>query len=397
MIMSRYIDDNGAYIGPRPSNDEERARGDAAYYQTLGRGRVTDHISLGANKHHDAFIRVRTDELLFRDGVIPAYACNKDCELGALPELRRIARDMILMQGGTPPGIDESLLTFSRALRESDFPSLLENIGSKALMTGWDNASENWPLWVKQSVTPDFRQFGRVGAAEASSPQLVAANAEIKQATITGDLGEKAQLQSYAHLINYSRQSMVSDDLRALTIDMAAAGRSVARLIGDLAYAILTDNNAMADGENLFSAAHSNQGTGGDPSVALLDEAFSLMGSQEGLAGEKLNLKPRFIIAAPGRATTLAVLASAVNSIDPSIPSDIRIIPLVDSRLTGDPWFILCDPMVSAAVEIVTLEGSTGPRLEQKRVKNDGVSYLVGHDVVALACDYRGVVSNAGS
>jgi hypothetical protein len=55
---------------------------------------------------------------------------------------------------------------------------------------------------------------------------------------------------------------------------------------------------------------------------------FSLMAAQSGLGGETLNIRPRFIVAAPGMEGTLATLRNTMNSADPTDPSTGRIVTL---------------------------------------------------------------------
>lgn len=373
-----------------------RARGAKRGGPHPGRSR-DGRIEYGPNVHHGLYRRICRDQMLFRYGIIPADQCHRDADLGFILPMKRIAEDFISLNGGRVDPSDNVLQTFSRALGTQDFPQLLADIGQKALSTGWVSAPENWSVWCRQSRTRDFKAFKRVVSPELPTPALIGENAEITSQPIGTATAETSAVQSYAEIVSVSRQALVNDDLRALTTDLLNAGRAVSRLIGNLAYAVLTNNGDLADGSPLFDAVHLNVGTSGAPSVTTMDQAFQLMGSQVGPSAEPLNLKPRFVLSALGLASTLAILRSAMNSANSDGLSDGIITTLFDSRLSGTGWYVFCDPAISAVVEIVTLEGANGPRFEQRKTTSDASFFLVGHDVVALASDFRGGIYNAGS
>ncbi len=387
-----------------PTNEElfaaVRARAAARGGRPHGGSRYT-HIEHGLNSHHSAFTRIMSDELLYRTNLIPARACHPDCELGFVRSLTSIARDYISLAGAIPPGADKPGQIMSRALNSSDFPDLLENIASKSLTMGYNNSAETWPIWIRQTTARDYRPFSRPQAPTLATPPEDTENAEITSGIlgINSTAGERAQLVSYAEIVALSRESLINDDLAAITATLLSAGRAVSRLIGDKVYAVLLSNGALSDGENLFSTAHSNDAaSAGAPTIAGVSALIALMNSQEGPAGESLNLLPRFLLGSSAYAAEFAeIRVAAWGDRDPN--SNLKLSTIIEQRLAASSaWYAVSDPTICDSVQLVLKEGSISPlRFERKRVLSDGMLFTIGCDCQVLAVDHRAICRNAGS
>ncbi len=397
----------GGEVDPR-SDPETRAQLDAirdrARFNAFQSRRQTPRIEMGRNDHHAAFVRKTVDEALYRANQLAEHELHPDAEPHAIHGRfwEEVTRMCLGWNGVAIPKRDQPLQLFRAGITQSDLPVILENTFNKSTTLGYLRASETWPLWTRTTGVADFKEFSRPIPPTLTTPQQIGENAEIQGGVLGCRVpgGERAQLVSHAQLINVSREALIDDDLQAIVTTMAAAGRSISRLIGDHVYAVLTGNPAMQDGHNLFDETnHANDfADGGPASVAELDAVRALMAAQLGPNDEQLDLRPRFILGPVGMESTLAAVRSAMNA-DRDELSTGRISTLTDARLTGTPWYAVTDPQVSEAVQVVVPAGrETNPvRVEPKRTWQDGITFLIGADLAVLPVDHRCIVRNAGA
>lgn len=398
--MGRMSDERFNELLSQTADPAAIARGLEIHQSLTGQSYPGAQPRRNVDSRHAHYIAIRTDEVLYRAGILTAEQCHRDCDLSATPDAKLLVRDMLSL-GGIRVS-DENTLEFYRAgMTTSDFPLLLENLGNKSLTLGYGSAPETWQLWTRTTTTKNFREFTRPQAATWPTPGEVAENEQVPYASLTDGAAERGAIKSYSEVLSISREILINDDLQSFARAAFEAGRAISRLIGDLAYAVLTGNPLLSDGTALFAAGHGNDdSTPAAPSVAALDAMRTLMAAQTGPQGEALNLRPRFIIGPPNLEGTLAVLRAAQNSADPSDQSTGLITTLTDSRLSGTAWYGACDPRLHDAVQIVMLEGGELPRFERKRsqhLSSDSIDFFIGHDCIALATDYRTVARNTGA
>ena len=399
----------GADPDPR-NNPETRAQLDAirnraqlnAHQQQAPR--QTPRIEWGRNEHHERFILKTVDEAIYKAGQLGAHELCRDADPYACHGKFWVeaARTCLGWSGVAIPGRDQPLQLFRAAITQSDLPVILEATISKMATLGYVRSPETWQVWTRTTGAADFKEFSRPIPATLGTPPEVGEHAEIQGGTLGVRVpgGERGQLIAYAELINVSREALIDDDLQSISATMAAAGRSISRLIGDKVYAVLTGNPSMQDGNSLFDATnHGNDiSDGGPPSVSELDGMRSLMAAQLGPGGEQLSLRPRFILGPVNMESTMAVLRTAMNA-DRDELSTGRVSTLTDARLAGSPWYAVTDPAISESIQVVTQEGreNNPVRVERKRAWQDGVTFLVGADICVLPVDHRCIVRNAGS
>jgi hypothetical protein len=276
-------------------------------------------VSIGRNTHHSLFRQICTDQNLYRAGLKTADECHPDCDLSVSTSLLPQARDFLSLAGVSIPDNMPTLQVVSRAMGNSDFPELLADTANRAATLGYDSAPEIWPLITRTTHNQDFKPFSRVTAPELPAPPEVGPNGEIQHAQLGSDSAETGQIASFAEIINISREAILNDDLAAVTVTPHAAGRAVSRLLGDKVFSVLSLNSALDSDVVLFHSTHGNVGTPGAPSISTLDEIRGLFAAQTGPSGEKLNIRPRFILAAPTLESSLAVIRQAQNT--PSLMS----------------------------------------------------------------------------
>lgn len=299
----------------------------------------------------------------------------------------------------------------ARAFTSSDFPLILQNIANKAMMMGYEEAAETWMLWAQVGSLSDFKVASRVNLSSFDALKLIPEHGEYKYGTIEEE-GETIQLATYGAFFGISRQTIVNDDLSALTVIPRKMGRASNRTVGDVAYAALTANPTMADGNALFSAAHGNLASGADlgaPSVTTLGKARRVMALQKDKSESAHGLNIRIggiLVPIALEDTTRQVVASTYDprtTVQQQIPNPVKgigeVIP--EPRLDADSetaWYATADKNSFDTVEVGFLDGNQAPTLEEKQGWNiDGVEYKVRIDVGVAPKDHRTLYKNPGA
>ncbi len=291
----------------------------------------------------------------------------------------------------------------------SDFPAILGNTVNRSLRAGYDAAPRTFLPFSRQATLPDFKEISRVQLGGAPSLKRVVEGGEYEQGSI-GEGAEKYRVHKYGRIVALTWETIVNDDLDALSRIPFAFGASASDLESDLVYAILTNNPAMADGVALFHASHGNLGTAAkladalDPSkdnpLAAMRKAMRL---QKGIDGRYITVNPQFLIVPPSleevalKATNAAIVAA--KGVDLNV-TGVTLTPIVEPRLedgSATAWFGAASPGVIDTIEYAYLEGHEGVFTETKQgFEVDGVQVKCRHVFGAKAIDHRGFFMNAG-
>lgn len=292
----------------------------------------------------------------------------------------------------------------------SDFPYLLADTAEKAMLKGYSEADETFKTWTSVGRLTDFKAASRVGLSEFSDLDEIKEGGEFKHGSL-GDRREQIQLATYGKLFTITRQAIINDDIGAFTDIPRKMGRAAPRKVGDLVYAVLTGNPAMADGTALFHANHSNlAGSGGALALATVGAGRTAMGRQTDSSGaaNALNIRPRFLIVpltledAAGTLLNSEYDPDTANKLQRYNPARGWNLTLVsDARLDASSttaFFLAADPNVFDTLEVAYLDGNPNPYLEQQNGWTvDGVEFKVRLDAAVKALDWRTLYKNAGA
>ena len=284
----------------------------------------------------------------------------------------------------------------------SDFGNILLDVANKALLQGWEEAAETFEQWTKKGQLSDFKTAHRVGLGGFPSLRKVREGAEYKHVT-TGDKGESIALATYGEIFSITRQAIINDDLNQLTDVPMKMGRAAKGTIGDLVYAVLTDNVKLSDGKALFHADHANLSAGAI-SVGSLEDARKMMRLQK--EGERfLNIRPAYMLV-PVALETLAnqtiksasVKGADINSgINNPIQNFAEVIaePRLDAK-DSNAWY-LAAAKGSDTIEVAYLNGVDTPYIDQQEgFSTDGIATKVRIDAGVSPLDYRGLAKSTG-
>lgn len=359
------------------------------------------------------------DGAAYRDAVSNAIVLRagadvelSDEEKAAAREFRgmsllELARFHIEQEGTSTRGMDRlslagAALGLSRAGMHatSDFAQILANASNKQLRRGYESAPQTFRPFVSTGTLPDFKAAPIVGVGDVPALLLVMENGEFKHGSMS-DFGDTYKLATYGRIIALTRQTIINDDLRVFNRVPAGFGRQAADLESDLVYAQLTANPTMYDGTALFHADHGNlAGSGGAINETTLAAGELAMRTQTSPEGSVLNLAPRFLIVGPAKKVEAQKMLTAVI---PNATSGVNVFQnsmelIVESRISGNQWFLAADPAAFDTIELASLEGQEGVFTETRvGFDVDGVEIKARVDRVAKALDWRGFYKNPGA
>ena len=282
----------------------------------------------------------------------------------------------------------------------SDFGNVLMDVSEKAMLRGWENSGETFPLWTKKGSLADFRDAHRVGISGFPTLPRVREGAEYKHVTCD-DRGAPIALATYGGLFGITRQAIINDDLGAFNTIPANLGRSAHRTIGDLVYSILADNANFVDGKPLFSTDHGNTSDVASlMSPDALGELRRQMRLQRDAFGASLNISPSFVIVPAALESAAIRVLNSTSISGPDMNSGIANPVnnmgnlIVESRLDSStiPYWYLAAEQGADTIEVAYLDGVDVPYLEQQEGwTSDGVSFKVRIDAGVAPLDYRGL------
>ncbi|MHA1067014.1 ClpP-like prohead protease/major capsid protein fusion protein [Enterobacter ludwigii] len=284
----------------------------------------------------------------------------------------------------------------------SDFAYILMDVANKSALVGWENAPETFSLWTRAGRLTDFRPSHRVGMDAFPTLRRVREGAEYKYATV-GDTGAKIMLATYGELFSISRQAIINDDLSVISTIPQAMGLAARATVGDLVYAVLTDNEEF-NGDKLFSSARGNL-ISGALGVDTLSDARSQMKRQKTDNGRHLNISPAFLLVPTVQETLADQLLHSIgvpgaennSNIKNPIQNMATIIaePRLDTH-SEDAWYLTA-AKGRDTIEVAYLDGNDAPVVESTSgFTVDGVTMKVRIDAGVAPMDYRGLLKSTG-
>lgn len=294
----------------------------------------------------------------------------------------------------------------------TDFPLLLMDTVNRTLLAQYALQERTFQSWARRTTIADFRSITRARLSELLGDlEEVKEGAEYKYGTFT-ESGETYKLAKFGKIIGITWEAIINDDLSAFTRIPQAFANSAARLQTRIVYSMLLANGfaVMGDGNALFSAAHgnfvgtaANQTAGGTAlSEATLSAAYTSFRTQKDAAGNKLNLRPKFLIVGPLNEFLAQKLTSvnyvATKQSDTPIGSLTGLTLVVDAEIEGYQWFLAADPASLDTVEYAFLDGEEELFIDQREGFNiDGVEVKARTVFAAKAIDWRGLYRNNGA
>ncbi|WP_374649089.1 prohead protease/major capsid protein fusion protein [Rhizorhabdus sp.] len=322
----------------------------------------------------------------------------------------RMAEELLGSSGISMRGMSAHEIA-ERALHStSDFPALMGSALGRRLRAAYEENNPTYRMWARRAPNaPDFRLQDVVQLSAMPDLLKVGEGGEVKSGTFS-DGKVSYGVISYGRIIGLTRQLIINDDLRALERITTGFAGSAARLENRLVYKQLTDNPTMSyDNKALFHADHGNLAASGAAiSQASLSAGRARMRKQKGLAGEKLNLAPAYLLLP----TDLEQVGYQFTSSQyvPAKPGDTNefrqggrtaIEPIVEPELddsSGTAWYLAANSAQTDTVEYTYLEGAEGVQMSSRvGFTVDGVEMKAMLDFASAVIDHRGLDKNPGA
>ena len=302
------------------------------------------------------------------------------------------------------------------------FSNLMLDAANKTLLNAYDEAPYTWNMWARQAPSvPDFKTINRIRFSESPNLEMIPERQEYPEKTMS-DSKESYTVNKYGATFSVSWETIVNDDLDAISRIPAMHGNAARREQNRAVYAVLTANAALSDTGALFNTTavttaggHANQSASAAViSATTLNAAYASMMVQKGLNSNViLNIQPRFLIvpaaishtalqfvnsiADPGAGGSAAGNSNTLNIYGPQGMRNLQVIiePQLDAS-SASVWYLAADYSQVDTVELTFLQGEESPVLESEwDLSRDVYLYKVRQTFAAKAIDYRGLYRNA--
>jgi hypothetical protein len=298
------------------------------------------------------------------------------------------------------------------------FPSLLLDAANKTLTAAYEEAPYTWNLWARQGASvADFKNVNRIRFSESPDPEMVPEGSPYTEKKMS-DSRESYKVEKYGAMFTITWETIVNDDMDAISRVPAMHGNACRRKVNKEVYAVLTSNPTMGDSVALFGAHSSGTnlaGSGAVPSVTTLNAGFLAMATQKGGTSDVIvGVTPKYLIVPWALAATAdefvtsttppSVGGSAVgtsgtsNIYGPNGKRRLEVIPEPQLDLASAyAWYLAGDSAQIDTVEVAFLQGEESPVLENEwDFETDVYKYKVRQTFGVKAIDWRGVYKNPG-
>ncbi len=386
---------------------------DGLVVRTFRQGGIRSQASAKLAAGHEDFVNMKLGR------VAEMYVEKLGCDV------RRMApKDIALVAMGHPGTLNRYRVQRDAYHTTGSFSNLLLDAANKTLLAGYEEAPFTWSMWARDAgTTADFKNLNRIRFSEMGTPEMVPEGNPYPDAPMN-DARETYKVNKYGNMFTITWETVVNDDLDAISRIPAMQGAACRRMQNQAVYGVLTSNATMADTGALFNATaqttaggHANLATGaGAPSVTTLNTAYISMMTKKGLRSDViLNIQPAFLIVpAALSATALQLMASFA---DPSVggnvagnsntkniygpngdrPLKVIVEPLLDAN-SSTAWYLAANNSQVDTVEITFLEGEQSPVLENEwDFDKDVYKYKVRQTFGVAPIDYRGLYKHNGA
>ena len=373
------------------------------------RGKVIEAPAMG----HEDFHNMKLSRMA--EMCVAKLGCNVQ---------RMSPKDIALVAMGHPATLNRFRVERSAYHTTGSFSNLMLDAQNKTLLAAYEEAPYTWELWARNAGTvADFRNINRIRFSEMGSPEMVAERQDYPESPMS-DAKEVYKVEKYGSIFSVTWETVVNDDLDAISRIPAMQGAACRRKQNAAVYNILTSNPTMADTGALFNATaqastggHANLTSSGTAiSVTSLNVAFTSMMTKKGLnSSVVLNLQPSFLIVPVAiSATALQVVGSiadpsvggsaagnsnTLNIYGPNGSRPLRVIvdPTLDAN-SSTAWYLAASNSQVDTIELSFLEGEQSPVLESEwDFDKDVYKYKVRQTFGVAAIDYRGLYKNVGA
>ncbi len=364
----------------------------------------------GVKVTRDELDKVRAaaaDGLLMRSGVSiekPAEGANEFRSMS----IKDVAVECLMRSGDSKAHRLSNDELFKRSMTpHSAFVSIADDVANRTVLAAQQAAPTTFQAWTSKASQSDFRPTHIYEVSDGGELEEIPQNGEFKEAKLGDEPVATRRLITVGKMVNFTRQMFVNDDFGQITRTLTAYTLAFNRGINKAVYQILLSNPAMLDGNQLFSLAHKNLGSGAAPGTAAFSEARRLMRQQTDMDGKtKLNIAPAFVLT--GSSTETSIEALLASLADPSSNNSgvanvfrNKMQMVTDAELDVDsgaqPYYFAANPALTPTIEVSYLNGAENPIVESEvSFEHLGIRYRVYGDRGITLLGHKGLVKNPG-
>jgi hypothetical protein len=299
------------------------------------------------------------------------------------------------------------------------FPKLTQDAINKTMMVGYTETPTTWRTCFRQAPSAaDFKTIHRLRVGALPNLPDWPDNSPLESVSLA-DAEETYSVQAKSAKISFSYRLLVNDDLSQMSRIPPLFGSAAARTVNALAWAEVTANGTMSDGQALFlDSATGNRkrvnytSTGTAISVTSVQVGRTLMrlmrgeNTPEGNESQDiLNLTPRYIVAPVAKEAI--VMQLTLSAYDPATSTFMvfnpasQLIPVIEPLLDASSttaWYLFADPSQIDTVEVTFLQGHENPVTRNwSDPETLSQNYAVLQAVAARRMNHRGMYKNAGA
>lgn len=330
--------------------------------------------------------------------------------------LLRLAEECLVLDGRSIKGMSPDRIARDAATGSTTFANIMGTNVHRSLLQAYAEVPVTYTEAAKIVNAQDYRTMERAMLSEFDTLELVLPGAEYTHGGFS-DQAVKYKIAKYGRIFSVTEETIINDELQALSDTPQAMGASARRYVNSLFWSTFLGNpNMDYDSVALFHSTHGNlvSGTGkvGAPTVETLKAAKLLMSKQKGLKGQAaIGLQPAKLFVP----SELAIDAwTIINStVDPTksnatpnpFQNRLTVVeePLLsDSSITGysaTAWYLESAWGYGVVpAEVAFLGGQDAPRIDSRQgFDTDGIEYKVKLPVGVKIVDHRGWVKNPGA
>lgn len=290
-------------------------------------------------------------------------------------------------------------------------PNILANIANKFLRIGFENVDQAWSKIAARRNFNDFKTATTAALTGSLLYKKLPPSGEIKHGTI-GEVAYTNKADTYAVLLGIDRQSLVNDDLGALTSAGRRLGRGAALALNNQFWTIFLNNSSF------FTAGNNNVATGAGTVLSLtsLAQADSLFRMQTDPDGLPLGTMATILLTPPAiRITGLNLMNSttvvSTTTANQPVPDQNAFVGayevvsspyMQNSTYTGNSstaWYLLASPNDLPVIEVGFLNGQESPTVETDAAEFNmlGIAMRGYYDFGVALQEFRGGVRMAGA
>lgn len=386
-VVLNHVRKNGAPLSVGVTKDEGDKYRAAVVDGILMRGGISlDKPADGANEFRSLSLRDLAIESLEKDGV----------------NARRLSGDELF----------QTLMQKQYLNPTAAFPSIMDAAINKSYVEGHKKVNVTFDKWTKKGTLKDFKTTeNNYLAGTAGSFLEVPESGELKHDTPVDALLPTRKLKTYGRQFTMTRQAFINDDISLLTTMPARYAASARKTINTQVYEILTKNDVIYDGIQLFHSLHNNilsDATG--ITSASLQRMITKLQKQVNQFGEAIIIRVGYVIVPVGYGFTIQTILGSptiqttenTQAINPLHGYKIEVVedPTLNA-LIGEgkamPWYVVGDKDDVDTIQIDYLNGNEIPTIVRSTVPGVlGFVWDIYLDWGISATDYRGIVKNNG-